>query len=277
MFKKDFFHQLLRRRLTIISLVILSVILFLGISAPYLAPHDPSQVALQYRFQPPSHQFPLGTDNLGRCNLSRLMFATRVSLSTALIVICLTMIIGIAVGTCSGYRGGWVDNLFMRLCDIVMAFPSLVLTLVIIGMLGPGFLNIIIALVSVQWVWYARIIRGMVLSLKERNFILAARASGTSDLAIIARHIMPGIIPQLAVLATLDLGGVIMHISGLSFLGLGIQPPTPELGAMLNDGKQFIRNDQTLMIYPGLVILLAVVSFNLLGDSLRDVFEELRR
>jgi len=267
------FKGLWQNKLTGLSLIILGVIFLAGILAPVLAPNDPTLVSLENKFLSPSAQFPLGTDHLGRCILSRLMYGAMVSLGSALLVMVITAIISVAVGTFSGYRGGWVDSLLMRLCDVFLAFPNLVLTLVIVGMLGPGLINVIIAMVAVQWVWYARIIRGMVLGLKERSFVLSARVAGTPPWLIVIRHILPNIVPYIVVLATLDLGMVILHISGLSFLGLGVQPPTPEWGAMLNDAKQFLRSDPKLIMFPGTMILLVVISFNLLGDALRDMIE----
>lgn len=183
------------------------------------------------------------------------------------------MTISIFVGTVSGYTGGWVDNLVMRLIDILMAFPGLILALAIAGMLGPSIMNLMLALAAVQWVAYARIIRGMVLSIKETEYVLAARACGTTDAKIIIRHILPNIISPLTVLATLDMGHLILTISGLSFLGLGAQPPVPEWGAMLNDGRPYMQAAPQLMLYPGMAILLVVLAFNLLGDGLRDVFD----
>lgn len=258
----------------IISIFILGVMVLFSFLAPALAPNDPNEVDLMNKLLEPSRNFPLGTDHLGRCILSRLIYGTKVSLGTAVVSMVITITISVIVGTFSGYKGGYIDSIIMRLCDMILAFPSLVLTLVIIGMLGPGLKNLMIAMISVQWVWYARMIRGMVLSYKERNFVLSAKVSGSSDFKIIFEHILPNILPQVIVLATLDLGKVILHISGFSFLGLGVQPPDPEWGAMLNDGRQFIRSNPSLMMYPGMMILMTVISFNLIGDALRDTLEE---
>jgi len=238
-----------------------------------VAPHDPNLVNLEHKLKAPCKDFPLGTDHLGRCILSRLIYGTRISLSAAFMVMTFTIAISLVIGTYSGYMGGMVDNLFMRICDILLAFPNLILALAIVGMLGPSLVNVMIAMVAVQWVWYARMIRGMVLSVKESNFVLAARVCGTSGPLIVIRHILPNIISQIIVLATLDMGWVILNISGLSFLGLGVQPPAPEWGAMLNDGRQFLRSNPSLMIYPGLVILIVVLAFNLFGDALRDALD----
>ncbi len=265
--------RLLHQQLGRVSAAVLVVITVMSILAPLVAPNDPYRIVLEQKLAAPSIQFPLGTDHLGRCLLSRLMYGARISLSIACIVMVITMAISITIGTYAGYRGGVVDHLIMRLCDIVLAFPSLVLILAIVGMLGPSLGNAMLALVAVQWAWYARIIRGMTLSLRERNFVLAARISGTRGSLIIWKHILPNTIPHIAILASLDMGWVILHISGLSFLGLGVQPPTPEWGAMLNDGRPFFRSHPALMIYPGLMILLVVLAFNLLGDALRDALD----
>ncbi|MFZ5646702.1 MAG: nickel ABC transporter permease subunit NikC [Bacillota bacterium] len=270
---KTIMIKLARRKLTVACLSIILAITLGGVLAPFLAPNDPNLVDLGKKLAGPCAEYPLGTDHLGRCILSRLMHGTRISLGIAFLVMFLTIAISIAIGALSGYRGGLLDDLFMRICDVLLAFPSLVLALAVIGMLGPGLFNMMIALVSVQWVWYARMIRGMVLSLRESGFVLSARVSGVSGPMIVARHILPNILSQIIVLSTLDIGWVILHISGLSFLGLGIQPPTPEWGAMLNDGRQFLRSNPALMVYPGLMILTVVMAFNLLGDALRDALD----
>jgi peptide/nickel transport system permease protein/nickel transport system permease protein len=262
-----------RNKPGIISLTVLTVIILAGILAPVLAPNDPLLVTLDNRFAAPSTRFPFGADHLGRCILSRLMYGTIASLGSALLVMTITITISIIIGTLSGYKGGWADSLLMRLGDVNLAFPDLVLTLVIAGMLGPGLVNLIIAMAAVQWVWYARIIRGMVLSLKERSYVLSAQVAGTPGWLIVVRHILPNIIPHVVVLVTINLGMVILHISGLTFLGLGVQPPTPEWGAMLNDAKQFLRSYPRLIMFPGMMIMLVVISFNLLGDALRDAIE----
>lgn len=265
--------KLARRKLTVACFSVILAITLGGVLAPLLAPNDPNLVDLGKKLAGPCADYPLGTDHLGRCILSRLMHGARISLGIAFLVMFLTIAISTAVGALSGYRGGLLDGLFMRICDILLAFPSLVLALAVIGMLGPGLFNMMIALVSVQWVWYARMIRGMVLSLRESDFVLMARVSGVSGPLIVARHILPNILSQVIVLSTLDIGWVILNISGMSFLGLGIQPPTPEWGAMLNDGRQFLRSNPALMVYPGLMILTVVVAFNLLGDALRDALD----
>ncbi|MCL6635095.1 MAG: nickel ABC transporter permease subunit NikC [Peptococcaceae bacterium] len=270
---KGIWRKLLRRRLAAASLLIIVSITLLGVLAPLLAPHDPDLVDLEKKLKPPSWDYPLGTDHLGRCILSRLMHGARITLGAAVVVMALTIAVSLLAGTFSGYVGGPADHFFMRLCDMMLAFPNLVLALAIVGMLGPGLVNIMIAMVAVQWVWYARIIRGMVLSVRERPFVLAAKVSGTGAPHIVLRHILPNIISQVVVLATLDIGWVVLSLSGFSFLGLGVQPPTPEWGAMLNDARPCLRSNPAQMVYPGLMILMVVMAFNLLGDALRDALD----
>lgn len=251
------------------------IVLFvaLAIAAPLIAPHDPTDVNPIHRLEGPSVQYPLGTDNLGRDILSRLLFGSQWSLGTAAAATVLIMTIGLSIGAWSGFYGGFIDELLMRIVDVLLAFPSLVLALAIAGTLGPGIVNVMIGLVSVWWVGYARIVRGLVLAMRERQFVEAAHCIGARDRQIIMRHLLPNVLPPVIVLATLEMGGLILAISGLNFLGLGVQPPTPEWGAMLNDGRAFLFNAPQLMIYPGAAISLVVIAFNLLGDGLRDVFD----
>ncbi|WP_018392727.1 nickel ABC transporter permease subunit NikC [Bacillus sp. 37MA] len=265
--------KIFQNKLLVLSLIIISIMIMIAIFAPILAPHDPNLIDLSNKLKEPSLTFPLGTDHLGRCVLSRIIYGTQVSIGAAFLVMGISIFIGIIIGTFAGYKGGWIDQVFMRLCDVLLSFPSLVLSLALIGILGPTFKNLIIALVIVQWVPYARMIRGLMLVMKERHFIMAAKIAGTTDTIIIIRHMLPHILPQVLIFAFLDIGTVILHISGLSFLGLGIQPPTAEWGVMINDSKQFLRNYPSLMLYPGMMIMLVVMSFNLLGDSLRDLLD----
>ncbi len=260
-----------------VCLVILSLFFLMAILAPWISPHDPIQVNLAFKLRPPSWEYPLGTDHLGRCNLSRLLYGARVSLGFASLIFISSLGIGLLVGTFAGYRGGWIDLLLMRFCEGVMAFPSLVLVLGIVGLLGPGLWQVVLALMMVQWVYYARMFRSMVVSMKEQNFITAAVISGSSSWKIIRRHMIPNVLPPIVVVGTLEMGWAIMDISALSFLGLGIQPPTPEWGAMIHEGKAFIRSQPELMLYPGLMILFVVMTFNILGESLSERFGVKRR
>ncbi|WP_018393614.1 MULTISPECIES: nickel transporter permease [Bacillaceae] len=273
---KNVKRKLLSHKLMMISSMIIFIMTLLALFPPILAPNDPNLIDITHKLQGSSSKFPLGTDHLGRCILSRLIYGTRTSLGTAFLVMGLTMMISIPLGIYAGFRGGWVDYLFMRMCDILMAFPSLLLSLALIGILGPGLGNLILAMVLVHWVFYARVIRGMVLSVKEQNFILAAKVCGTPRLVIVIKHILPAIISQVVVLVFMDIGGVVLAISSFSFLGFGIQPPGAEWGMMINDSKPFFRNAPSLMLYPGMMILIVVIAFNLFGEALRDALD-LRR
>ncbi|MFJ8256412.1 nickel ABC transporter permease subunit NikC [Peribacillus asahii] len=260
-----------------ICIIILSILFFLAIFAPWLAPNDPVAVNLALKLQPPSWNYPLGTDHLGRCNLSRLLIGARISLGFASLIFLSSLVIGLIIGTLAGYTGGWLDYILMRICDTVMAFPNLLLVIGLVGVFGPGLSQVVLALILVQWVYYARIFRGMVLSVKEQNYIAAAKISGSSSWKVMKKHIVPNILPPLAVMGTLEMGWAIMDLSAMSFLGLGVQPPTSEWGAMILEGKSYIRTNPELMLYPGLMIMLVVVTFNVLGEALSERFGVKRR
>ncbi|WP_050182081.1 nickel ABC transporter permease subunit NikC [Domibacillus robiginosus] len=257
--------------------IILGTLFIISIFAPWIVPNDPIAVNLAYKLQSPSWDFPLGTDHLGRCNLSRIIYGSRISLGFAMLIFISSLLIGLIIGTFSGYKGGWIDHILMRFCDGVMAFPSLILILGLVGIFGPGLPQVILALMLVQWVYYARMFRGMVLSLKEQNFIAAAKISGSSQWKIIKNHIVPNVLPPLVIMGTLEMGWAIMDISAMSFLGLGVQPPASEWGAMIHEGKSYIRTNPELMLYPGLMIMVVVVTFNLLGEALSERFGIKRR
>lgn len=256
------------------TMAIAGTIVVLGaaaaIFAPYLAPHDPYEVDIVNKLQGSSWSYPLGTDHLGRCVLSRLLFGMRVSLGASSLCIALTFVISLVLGMASGYVGGWFDQLLMRVCDVLLAFPKLILALALVGTLGAGMSNLILAIVIVQWVSYARIIRGMVQSLKTQDYILAARLAGTSHARILLRHIAPFVLPQMVILLAVDLGKVILLISEFSFLGLGVQAPAAEWGMMINDSRPYMLDHPALMLYPGLMIFVTVMAFNKLGDGFRD-------
>ncbi len=266
-------QKLLRDPAALSGLLIITMVMMVALLAPVLAPHDPEPVSLTERLLPPGVDYPLGTDALGRCLLSRVVFGARVTLQYALSILAVIVLIGIPVGLAAGFRGGWLDTVVMRVVDTILAFPNLILALVLVGVLGPGLFNVMLALALVSWVGYARVVRGMVLSIKEKEYIAAARVCGTSGFKLVWGHILPNVLPPLAVLATLDLGKLILAIATLSFLGLGAQPPTPEWGAMINDARPFLQTLPRLMLIPGLAIALTVLGFNLLGDGLRDILD----
>ena len=273
---EDVFRELRNNKLALFGVLILFLLVFIAIFAPFIAPHDPVDQELKKRLSPPSSEYPLGTDHLGRCILSRLLYGARISLPIAVMVVGITFAIGVTTGAISGYLGGIADEIIMRIVDVFLTFPGLILALGIIAALGPGLFNAMIALVVVGWAGYTRIVRGSVLSVKEKEFVEGARGLGASDSYILVRHILPNVIAPVIPMAMLGMGYVILAVAGLSFLGLGAQPPTPEWGAMLNDGRVFMRSAPQLMIFPGLAIMITVLAFNFLGDGLRDVLDPRR-
>ena len=270
---EEVFRELRNNKLALFGVIIIFLLIFIAIFAPFIAPHDPVDQELKKRLSSPSSEYPLGTDHLGRCILSRLIYGARISLPIAMTVIGITFAIGVTIGAISGYLGGVTDEIIMRIVDVLLTFPGLILALAIIAALGPGIFNAMIALVVVGWAGYTRIVRGSVLSVKEKEFVEGIRALGASDFYILVRHILPNVIAPVIPLAMLGIGYVILAVAGLSFLGLGAQPPTPEWGAMLNDGRAFMRSTPHLMIFPGLAIMITVLAFNLLGDGLRDALD----
>ena len=257
-------------RLARVGLGIVLGLLTLAIFGPMVSPYDPVTQDLSNRLESPSLSHPLGTDQLGRDVLTRLLHGARLSLGIAVAVTSVRLVVGTAVGLVAGYAGGWVDEALMRLVDTLLAFPGIVLALVIAGILGPSLVNVMLALAVVGWASYARLVRSKVLSLREREFVTAARLLGRSRTHVVTRHLIPNVIAPVVVLATLDIGGVILGTAGLSFLGLGAQPPTPEWGTMLASGRNYLQQAWWLVNAPGICIMLSVLGFNLLGDSLRD-------
>lgn len=253
-----------------LALAIVVVLAIAAVAAPLIAPYDPNAVDLTQRLQGPSLAHWLGTDHLGRDELSRLIFGTRVSLGSVALCIVLIMALAIAVGGASGYLGGRVDQAVMRFCDVFLAFPTIVLALFLIGILGTGMVNVVIAIALSHFAWYARMVRGLVLSFRQRDFVLAARAAGAGRIRIFFEHLFPAIMAQMIVLATLDIGHMMLHVAGLSFLGLGVQTPTAEWGVMIGDARQFVWSNPMLILWPGLALLLSVMAFNILGDVVRD-------
>ena len=267
-----------RDRAVVAGALIVGVAALAAVAAPLVAPHDPTAVDARAILAPPSQEHWLGTDNLGRDIFSRLVWGARWSLGAAAAAAAAVVLLGVTVGLIAGYVGGLVDDLLMRLVDVLLAFPSLVLALAIVGTLGPSLQNVMVGMVAIWWVDYARVMRGLTLGVRDREFVTAARCAGAAAPRVALRHVLPNVVPSVLVLATLELGGLMLAISGLSFLGLGAQPPTPEWGTMLNDGRPFFQRAPQLMLYPGLAITVVVAGCNLLGDGLRDVLDpRLRR
>ena len=267
-----------RSRLAVLGAAIVLALVVVAIFAPWIAPYSPTRINLRERLQPPSGKHLFGTDDAGRDILSRVIYGSRVTLRICALVVGLTLVIGTLLGLVSGFFGGWVDELVMRVSDVFLAFPALILAMAIAAALGPSLENAIVAMVAIWWPRYARVTRGQVLSIREIDFVAAARAAGASSFRIMLRHILPNCISPVVVQATLDLGEVVLTAATLSFVGFGAQPPTPEWGAMVSVGRNFLRDYWWYTTFPGLAILITVMGFNLLGDAVRDILDpRLRR
>jgi peptide/nickel transport system permease protein len=266
-------RQLLHDRTALAGLVIVAAVALVAIAAPLLAPHDPDIQDVVNRLRPPSLEHPLGTDNLGRDELSRILYGSRVSVLTTLAVGIGILAIGMIVGIVSGLAGGLVDGFAMRIVDLLLAFPPFLLALAVAGTVGPGLLHLALAMTAVWWVEYARLVRGLVLGVKELPFVEASRALGLTPSRTALRHVLPNVAPPVIVLATLQTSRLLLALASLSFLGLGVGPPTAEWGSMLNDGKDFLATAPQLMLWPGLAITITALGLNLLGDGLRDVLD----
>jgi peptide/nickel transport system permease protein len=271
--------RLVRRRTALFGLVVVLAVLVAAVFASFVSPFDPLAQDIGQRLKEPGWQdaqgriHPLGTDHLGRDILSRIIHGSRIALSVGLAAVAISGVLGMAVGLVSGYFGGRVDDFFMRLADIQLAFPFILLAIAVIGVLGPSLRNIIIVIGVSSWVVYARVVRGEVLSIREREFVQAAVALGSRDYRVLVRHVLPNAFTPWLVVATLDMARVIVIESALSFLGLGVQPPTPTWGGMLADGRVYLSTAWWLATFPGLAILVTVLGINLLGDGLRDTLD----
>ena len=257
----------------IFLLIMLAVILLSAVFAPLIAPYSPYEIDLSNRFAPISSSHILGTDHLGRDVFSRLIYGSRMSLISVLAIMVIILLVSLIIGSAAGFQGGKIDNILMRISDVMLTFPTFILALFFIGILGVGLINVIIAIAFTHLAWYSRIVRSIVLETKEKNYVLASKCMGTPKLKIIIRHIMPQVLSQVGILATLDLGHMMLHVAGLSFLGLGVQAPVAEWGVMINDAAPFIRQHPKLMVYPGLCIFITVAIFNSLGEYLKDKYK----
>jgi len=253
-----------------------SIVLFfiiLAIFAPIIAPYDPQDADLMRSLEPPQKNYLFGTDVQGRDILSRIIYGSRVSLSVGIVVQAISLTIGIILGLLSGFYGGFIDDIISSIMNIMFSFPSLLFAIAIMAVLGPSLYNIFLALGIINWPTVARLVRGETLSLKKRDFVEASRALGVNNISIIFKHILPNCLGPIIVVATLGIADAILTEATLSFLGLGIQPPTPSWGSMLSRGREYIWSSPHLIIFPGLAILITVLGFNLLGDGLRDILD----
>ena len=238
-----------------------------------IAPHDPIAQDYEAMLQAPSAAYPFGTDQVGRCLLSRILHGGKSSLLIAIAVTMLMAVIGTVIGLISGYTGGIVDTVLMRITDMLLAFPHIVFVIAIVSVLGTGTMNLIIAMTLISWTMYARVTRSMVMTIRNEDYVEQARLGGASRPAIMFRYIMPNVIPYLVVLITQDIGSNLLTLASLSLLGLGSQPPTPEWGFMLSEGKRYMQTAPWMLLFPGMAILISVIIFNLMGDSLRDILD----
>ena len=257
----------------LLSSLLVVLLIMVALAAPLIATHDPLEASMQDAYQAPSGEHFFGTDKLGRDCFSRILYGASYSLSSVLLLVTVIFLVGTSLGVVSGYFGGKTDLVIMRISDMMISFPGMILAIAIAGILGGSLVNAIIALTIVTWTKYARLARSMVLKIKKRDFMEAAIVNGGKKLHILWQHVLPNILPLMIITAAADIGAMMMELAGLSFLGFGSQPPAPEWGLMLNEGRQQLQTAPWLMIFPGLAIFITVVIFNLWGDALRDVLD----
>ncbi|NGQ97136.1 ABC transporter permease subunit [Brevibacillus sp. SYP-B805] len=268
-----FYRKLKRNKIALVGGAIVLFYLLVAMLAPVLAPFDPLEIHLEKKLVPPSAEHWMGTDDKGRDILSRLMYGTQLSLAVGFVSVLIGMVFGIVLGVVAGYYGKWIDTVIMRVIDVLLAFPGILLALAIISALGPSLMNVMVAVGIFSIPTFARIVRGSTLAVKKLEYVDAVRALGASDFIIIAKHILPNIMSPIIVQATLRVATAILTAAGLSFLGLGAQPPTPEWGAMLSNGRDFLFSAPHIALFPGIAISTLVLGFNLFGDGLRDALD----
>ncbi len=245
-------------------------ILLAAFLAPLIAPHDPLATDFLNVLKEPGQEYPLGTDHVGRCVYSRLLYGAQISITITLLLLSLVFLMGLLIGVTAGMSGGLTDTLLMRTSDVVLSFPDIIFAIAVVGILGPGIFNTVLALSLIWWTKYARLTRVLVIKTKGMEYVEAGRMAGAGTFKLVGKYILPNVISQLCVQLVIDVGHMMLAIASLSFLGLGIQSPTPEWGNMLNEGRVYIQTKPWLIIWPGLAIFLVVATFNLLGDTLRD-------
>ena len=267
------FRRLLHDRTAVVGLLVILVVCLAALLAPVVARHDPIQTDFSNRFASMSRSHPMGTDNVGRDVFSRILHGARLSLGMAVSATLGITLLGVILGLVAGLYGRLAETVIMRMVDVLLAMPTLILALVVVGLLGQGLRNLIVTIILVQWPRYARLVRGMTLKIREQEFVEAARAAGASRARIMVRHVAPNLLGPVVVFSTIDMGSTLLVVSGLSFLGFGVGPPTPEWGAMLAEARSFIDRAPGLLAWPGLSITLMVLAFNLAGDGLRDLLD----
>ena len=266
-------RRLMKSRIGVMGIIFIGILVLVAIFAPLIAPHDPLEQNIMMRYQAPSSEHILGTDEMGRDILSRIIYGSRISLQVGLVSIGIALVIGVFLGILSGYYGGIWDMLIMRVMDVMLAFPSILLAIAIVAILGPQLRNAMLAIGIINIPRFARIIRSSALSIKESEYIAAARMMGANDVRIIFYHLLPNAMAPLIIQTTLSIATAILEAAALSFLGLGAQPPTPEWGAMLSDARSSLQRAPWVATFPGIAIIFGVLGFNLLGDGLRDALD----
>jgi peptide/nickel transport system permease protein len=270
---RDAWYRLLQDRAAVGGMVVIALLILIAVVAPVVTPHPPNDQSFRIKLEPPDSNHWLGTDEFGRDVFSRVLVGTRVALFVGIVPVVIAMIVGVTFGLAAGYYGRGVDQVVMRVIDILLAFPWLLLAIGIMAILGPGIKNVVIAVSIVYIPAFARIVRGSVLSIKEKEYVEAARAIGQPDRTIIVRHVLANAWAPIIVLSTLSIGQAIIYAAGLSFIGLGTQPPDADWGVMLSSGREYLRDAPWMGFFPGLAILITVLAFNLFGDGLRDAID----
>ena len=270
---RSFWHYFKKRRMAVGGLAMIVIMFLIAGVASFLAPYDPGKTDVSAKLKPPSLQYYVGTDQLGRDVFSRMLYGSRISLSVGFVAVGISILIGILVGAVAGFYGGWVDSFLMRFVDTMLCFPSFFLILTVVALLGPSIFNIMVVIGITSWMGTSRLVRAEFLSLRERDFVQAARALGVRDARIIFLHMLPNALAPVFVSATLKVASAILVEAGLSFLGFGVQPPVPSWGNILTEGRTYIFDAWWFTVFPGLAILITVLSFNLLGEGLRDALD----
>ena len=268
-----FWKKMLRNPQAVITAIIIAIIVLAGILAPFIAPHDPSEANVAIKYAAPSMEYPLGNDYLGRCIFSRLLHGIYPSVILVIITVFFVISIGTIIGICAAYFGGWLNEVFMRICDIMLSFPTEVMILAFVGIFGIGLTPMLISIILLKWPWYAVVIRNAALKYVDKNYIYFSKASGMKSIGVIFKHVLPMTLPDIILLASSNVSSTILLLSGFSFLGLGIQPPNPEWGSMLSEARNVLLSHPGQMLPPGIAIMVVCICFSLFGDAVRDAMD----